>query len=390
MFGFLSNNLLFKSFYNALIIYPCPKNMKYSWNFGILAFLFLMIQLISGFILSMHYQSNILDAFNSVEHIVRDINYGWLLRAIHSNGASFFFFFVYLHLIRGLYYQTYLASRGLIWSIGILIYFLLMASAFLGYVLPWGQMSYWAATVITNLVTVVPFFGTDLLYWIWGGYSINNATLTRFFILHYLLPFLIFFFVLFHIYVLHQTGSSSEVGISPELFSNINKITWFFPYYIVKDLFVCLGVVLVFSIFCFFYPEYFNHPDNYNYANPLVTPSHIVPEWYFLPYYGLLRSILSKTFGIIVAFISVLCICLQPLIKTYITTKYKNSSFLYFLYIAEFNFFFLGIIGSLPPLYPVIELGLFCTWVHLSIFFICYPILFYLMREFEFVELSNA
>lgn len=288
----------------------------------------------------------------------------------------FFFFFVYLHLLRGLYYQTYYSSRSLIWFVGILIYFFLIASAFLGYVLPWGQMSYWAATVITNLATVLPFFGNDLLYWLWGGYSINNATLTRFFVIHYLFPFLVFIFVILHIYLLHQPGSSNEVGISSEFFSNINKVTWFFPYYIIKDLLVCIFVLLLFCLFCFFFPEYFNHPDNYNYANPLVTPSHIVPEWYFLPYYGILRSILSKTHGIILAALAIISFCVQPLIKSYFSIKYKNSVFLYFIYLAECNFFFLGILGSLPPVYPVLELGLFCTLVHLIIFFFIYPILY--------------
>lgn len=390
MFGFFSTNLLARVLNSSFGKYPCPKNMKYVWNFGVLAYCFLIVQLFTGLILAMHYQANIFDAFDSVEHVVRDINYGWFVRSAHSNGASFFFFFVYLHLLRGLYYQTYYGSRALIWIVGAVVYFLLMASAFLGYVLPWGQMSYWAATVITNLVTVIPGVGTDLLYWVWGGYSINNATLTRFFVLHYVLPFLIFVFVIVHIYMLHQPGSSSEVGISPSLFSNVNKVTWFFPYYVVKDLFVCLVAVLVFCFFCFFYPEYFNHPDNYNPANPLVTPNHIVPEWYFLPYYGILRSILSKTYGIVVAALAILSFCVQPLVRSYIVVKYKNSMFLYFLYVAECNFLFLGIIGSLPPVYPVLELGLLCTWIHLSIFYIHVLILLILSKEDSVLRIGKT
>jgi len=383
MFGFLYNNFWTKIICGSIGDYPCPKNMKYVWNYGIIAILFLAIQLGTGILLAVHYQANIGTAFDSVEHIVRDINYGWFLRAAHSNGASFFFFFVYLHLLRGLYYQTYYSSRGLIWCIGVVVYFLLIASAFLGYVLPWGQMSYWAATVITNLVTVLPFFGTDLLYWLWGGYSINNATLTRFFVLHYVLPFIVFIFVLLHIYLLHQPGSSNEIGISSELFANINKVTWFFPYYIVKDLLVCVGALMVFCAFCFFYPEYFNHPDNYNPANPLITPSHIVPEWYFLPYYGILRSILSKTYGIILAVLSIVSFCLHPLLKSFFSVKYRNSLFLYFLYMVECNFFFLGIIGSLPPVYPVLEFGLLCTWIHLSNCCIVFPIIILFRTEEE-------
>lgn len=380
MFGFLSTNFAAVINYRSLLKYPCPKNMKFFWNFGVLSLLFLVVQLISGLFLTLFYDPNILHAFDSVEHIVRNVNYGWVIRSIHSNGASFFFFFVYLHILRGLYYRTFRFPRSSVWIVGIIIYLLLMLSAFLGYVLPWGQMSYWAATVITNLVTVLPYIGDDLVEWLWGGYSVSSPTLRRIFTLHYLMPFVLTAMVVVHIYILHQPGSSSELGVTSEFRKFINKATGFHAYYITKDLFVSIFVLVIFCIFVFYLPEFFNHPDNYNRANPLVTPTHIVPEWYFLPFYGMLRSILEKKYGIIVAFFAIISFFfIAAYEKYYSTTKFNRNDIRLINWVAIFNFLLLGVLGSLPPIYPVVELGILCTYIHLIIFYIVFPILIFII-----------
>ena len=241
----------------------------------------------------MHYTPHVDLAFDSVEHIMRDVNYGWLLRYAHSNGASMFFIVVYIHIARGLYYGSYLYPRRLLWSTGILIFLLMMGTGFIGYVLPWGQMSFWGATVITNLVTVIPYVGEDIVHWLWGGFSVDNATLNRFFSLHYLLPFVILGLVLLHLILLHIDGSGN-----PLYFDTYNKVS-FYPYFYVKDLFGFILFLMFFSYFVFFIPNYLGHSDNYIRANPMVTPTHIVPEWYFLPFYAILRSIPNKLNGVI-------------------------------------------------------------------------------------------
>lgn len=390
MFGFLSTNFVAVMNYRSLLQYPCPKNMKFFWNFGILSLIFLLVQLLSGIFLTLYYEPCTLLAFDSVEHIIRNVNYGWIIRSMHSNGASFFFFFVYLHILRGIYYRTYRFPRTSIWIIGVLIYILLMASAFLGYVLPWGQMSYWAATVITNLVTVLPYIGDDLVQWLWGGYSISNATLHRIYTFHFILPFVLTACVVVHIYILHQPGSSSELGVSPVFSRFINKVTGFHAYYITKDLLVCTFVLTIFGVFVFYLPEFFNHPDNYNKANSLVTPTHIVPEWYFLPFYGMLRSILEKKYGIIIATFAIISFFFIAAFEKYGSiTKYNSPDIRFVNWTAFINFICLGILGSLPPIYPVVEIGLFCTYLHIAIFYIIYPSIVlslqYIHREWEAV-----
>lgn len=363
-------NFVYSKFYSYLVKYPSPMNLNYMWNFGSIAGLFLIIQIVTGLFLTMFYTPHIDYAFNSVEHIMRDISYGWLIRYLHSNGASFFFLIVYAHILKGLYYGSYTQSRILVWFTGIIIYILMMGAAFLGYVLPWGQMSFWAATVITNFVTVIPLVGKQIVYWVWGGYAINNATLNRFFSLHYLLPFVIAVLSAYHLYILHKPTASNPLGVKTD---KIDKIP-FYPYFIVKDLFGYVLIFIPFSAFVFFYPEMLSHSDNYIKANPLVTPPHIVPEWYFLPLYGILRSILDKTYGIIIMFISLFCLFFLPFLeKSFIRSKMFKPFNRIFFWLFTFNFIFLGFLGSQTPDYPFIELGLICAHLHLLYFFFFIP-----------------
>lgn len=353
-----------------------PKNMKYYWNYGILSLLFLSIQLLSGVLLTMLYAPTITNAYASVEYILREVENGWLLRSLHANGASFFFLYVYLHMMRGLYYRTYQFPRGIIWVVGMGMYVVLMGAAFLGYVLPWGQMSYWAATVITNPATVVPYVGNDLLYWLWGGYAINNATLNRFYTLHFLLPFILTALVVVHIYVLHQPGSSSESGVSAGSLRQVNKVTGFHAYYIVKDMSVCLLALLKYAFIVFFVPECFNHPDNYNDANPLVTPTHIVPEWYFPPFYGMLRSIMDKQSGIILVSAVLLSFVSLPYYESkFAELPYTSYGYPLIQWAIVCNFIFLGVIGSMPPVYPVIEPGIACAYIQVLLNFVGIPLI---------------
>jgi ubiquinol-cytochrome c reductase cytochrome b subunit len=369
------SNFIFLDFvgsklYSYLIKYPTPINLNYMWGFGSMAGLFLVIQILSGFFLTMFYVPHIDYAFNSIEHIMRDVNYGWLIRYIHSNGASFFFFVIYLHILKGLYYGSYQYPRHIVWFSGIIIYILMMGTAFLGYVLPWGQMSYWAATVTTNMVTVIPYFGKDIVYWVWGGYAINNATLARFFSLHYILPFVIAVLAVYHILQLHKMGSGNELGIKVNVY---NKIS-FFPYFIIKDLFGISLLLILYSFFLFFLPEKLGHSDNYIMANPLVTPSHIVPEWYFLPFYGILRSILDKTYGIIIMFASMLILFFLPVLdKSLIRTKTFKVAHRILFWVFVFNFAFLGYLGGQAPVSPYIELGVIGSHIHLLYFVLFLP-----------------
>ncbi len=268
--------------------HPTPKNLNYAWNFGSLAGLCLVIQILTGLFLAMHYNASVAGAFDSVERIMRDVNYGWLIRYMHAVGASMFFIVVYAHIFRGLYYGSYKAPRELLWILGVLILLLMMATAFMGYVLPWGQMSFWGATVITNLFSAFPLVGEPIVNWLWGGFSVDNATLNRFFALHFLMPFLIVGVVMLHIVALNAYGSNNPTGV--EVKTEKDTIP-FHPYYTVKDFFGIGVFLLVFAYFVFYAPNYLGHPDNYIPADPLVTPAHIVPEWYFLPFYAMLRAI---------------------------------------------------------------------------------------------------
>jgi quinol-cytochrome oxidoreductase complex cytochrome b subunit len=372
----LSNNRWNKdpilSFVDAHIIdYPTPANLNYMWSFGSSAGICLVIQIITGIFLAMHYTPHIDMAFNSVEHIMRDVQGGWLIRYLHANGASMFFIVVYCHIFRGLYYGSYMHPRGKLWASGVIIFLLMMATAFMGYVLPWGQMSFWGATVITNLFSAIPFIGGAVVEWLWGGFSVDNATLNRFFSLHYLLPFLIAGITLAHLSLLHTTGSNNPLGIN----TNVESIP-FYPYFYVKDLFAFFILLSVFSFFVFFYPNALGHPDNYTPANPLVTPPHIVPEWYFLPFYAILRSVPDKLAGVVLMVFAILVLLLLPIINT---SSKRNSKFRPIFKFAYWfmvgDFLILGWVGQKPVESPFIEVGVFATAFYFSFFLILLPLI---------------
>jgi ubiquinol-cytochrome c reductase cytochrome b subunit len=326
--------------------YRVPKNLNYAWNFGSLAGIALMIQIVTGVILAMHYTPHVEKAFSSVEHIMRNVNYGWLLRYTHAVGASMFFAVVYLHIMRGLYYGSYKKPRELLWWFGIIIFVTMMATAFMGYVLPWGQMSYWGATVITNLFSAVPGVGESIVTFLWGGYSVDNATLNRFFALHYLLPFILLGLVVIHVAALHTHGSGNPTGVEPKTEKDTIP---FHPYYTVKD-FVGFGVFfLVFAGFVFYAPNYLGHPDNYIPADPMVTPPHIVPEWYFLPFYAILRAIPDKLGGVLFMFGSLLILFALPwLDRSPVRSGAYRPLFKPFFWLFVLNFILLGWLGGKP------------------------------------------
>ena len=292
-------------------VFPTPRNFNWFWNFGAIAMFMLVTMIVTGVVLAMHYTANTHLAFDSVERIMRDVNGGWLIRYIHMNGASFFFIAVYIHIMRGMYYGSYKQPRELLWILGVLIFLLMMATAFIGYVLPWGQMSLWGATVITNLFSAIPFVGKYIVTLLWGGFAVDNPTLTRFFALHYLLPFIIFAVVFVHIWALHVTGSNNPLGIEPK---GKQDTVPFHPYYTVKDSFGLVVYLMVYALFIFFMPDALGHADNYIPANPLVTPAHIVPEWYFLPFYAILRAITFNLNLISLAGLALLAVVLVELV----------------------------------------------------------------------------
>ncbi|MBH67564.1 MAG: cytochrome b [Rhodospirillaceae bacterium] len=293
---------IFTFLHHEMHEYPTPKNLNYWWNFGSLAGIVLVIMIVTGIILSMHYTPHVDYAFQSVERIMRDVNYGWLIRYIHANGASFFFIVVYIHIFRGLYYGSYKAPRELLWILGVVILLLMMATAFMGYVLPWGQMSFWGATVITNLFSAIPLVGESIVTLLWGGFSVDNPTLNRFYTLHFLLPFVIVGVVVLHIVALHRFGSNNPLGI--DVRGNQDTVS-FHPYYTVKDMFGLSAFLTILAVIVFFLPNSMGHPDNYIPANPMVTPAHIVPEWYFLPFYAILRAVPDKLFGVLAMFAAI-------------------------------------------------------------------------------------
>jgi ubiquinol-cytochrome c reductase cytochrome b subunit len=295
---------------------PTPKNLNYWYTFGGILTVCLMIQIITGIVLAMHYTPNTALAFASVERIMRDVNGGWLIRFVHANGASMFFMAVYIHMLRGLYYGSYKAPREMIWILGCVIFFLMIATAFLGYVLPWGQMSYWGAEVITNLIGAIPLIGEPILIWLRGGPGIDNATLNRFFSLHYLLPFVIFGVVVLHLWALHTSGQNNPVGILIPKDREKKDMVPFHPYYTVKDGFALILFLMLFSLFVFFMPDSLGHADNYIPANPLQTPAHIVPEWYMLPFYAILRAIPDKFGGVVAMFGSIGVLFILPWLDT--------------------------------------------------------------------------
>ena len=294
---------------DQFIVFPTPRNLNYWWTLGMVLFFFLIIQLITGIILTMHYIPHDKMAFDSVEHIMRDVNWGWMLRYMHANGASFFFIAVYIHILRGIYYGSYKAPREVLWLVGVVIYILMMAAAFMGYVLPWGQMSYWGATVITNLFSAIPYVGDMITQLLWGAYSVSQPTLNRFLSLHYLVPMLLTVFVIIHVWALHIVGSNNPEGLDVK--SSEDTLP-FHPYFTMKDLFAAVSVLTVFAFFVFFMGNYMGHPDNYIRANPMVTPAHIVPEWYFLPFYAVLRAIPDKLGGVMAMFGAIIVVAILP------------------------------------------------------------------------------
>nr|YP_010693098.1 cytochrome b [Dacus eclipsis]WCB98279.1 cytochrome b [Dacus eclipsis] len=308
---------LFKIANNALVDLPAPVNISGWWNFGSLLGLCLIIQILTGLFLAMHYTADINLAFNSVNHICRDVNYGWLLRTLHANGASFFFICIYLHVGRGIYYGSYLFTPT--WMVGVLILFLVMATAFMGYVLPWGQMSFWGATVITNLLSAIPYLGIDLVQWVWGGFAVDNATLTRFFTFHFILPFIVLAMTLIHLLFLHQTGSNNPIGLN----SNIDKIP-FHPYFSFSDIVGFIVMITALLLLTLINPYLLGDPDNFIPANPLVTPVHIQPEWYFLFAYAILRSIPNKLGGVIALVLSIAILMILPF---YHLSKFRGIQF---------------------------------------------------------------
>ena len=312
---------IFSTLRHTLVDYPTPKNLNYWWNFGSLAGFFLVLQIVTGIVLAMHYNPSVDGAFNSIEHIMRDVNYGWLIRYVHMNGASFFFIVVYIHIFRGLYYGSYKSPRELLWWLGIIILLLMMATAFMGYVLPWGQMSFWGATVITNLFSAIPLVGESIVSWLWGGFAVDNALLNRFFALHYLFPFLIVGVVILHIIALHTHGSNNPLGIDR---SGPQDSISFHPYYTIKDLFGLSFVLTIFFLVVFYAPNFLGHPDNYIPADPLKTPAHIVPEWYFLPFYAILRAIPDKLGGVIAMISAIMILFFLPWLDT---SKVRSATF---------------------------------------------------------------
>jgi ubiquinol-cytochrome c reductase cytochrome b subunit len=357
---------------NHLVDYPTPINFNYWYNFGLLSAVCLGIQLLTGIFLAMHYTPHIDYAWLSVEHIMRDVNYGWLIRYMHANGASMFFIVVYVHLLRGLYYGSYKSPRGLVWGIGVAILILMMATGFIGYVLPWGQMSFWAATVITSLFSAIPGVGQPLVEFLWGGFAVDNATLNRFYSLHYLLPFVLLGLVMLHIAALHQEGSSNPLGLHGP---DVDKID-FYPYFYVKDLFGFMCFTVFFSYFLFFDPNLLGHPDNYITANPMVTPSHIVPEWYFLPYYAILRSIPDKLGGVIAMGASLVVLALLPSVNTAnVRSSFFRPFHRYFFWIWLGNALVLGWIGGNPVEDPYIVIGQLSTVVYFGYLLFAIPAL---------------
>lgn len=356
---------------NHLIDYPTPINLNYFYGFGSLAGIMLVVQILTGIFLAMHYTPHIDLAFNSVEHIMRDVNNGWLIRYTHANGASFFFIVVYIHIFRGLYYGSYITPREYLWCSGVIIFILMMATAFMGYVLPWGQMSFWGATVITNLFSAIPLVGKDIVDWLWGGFAVDNPTLNRFFSLHFTMPFVIVGVVLIHLILLHEVGSSNPLGLTLKS-ENIP----FYPYFYTKDLFGLMVLLLVFFIFIFYYPNALGHPDNYIEADPMKTPLHIVPEWYFLPFYAILRSIPNKIGGVIGMFGSLLVLLTIPFTNSSeIRSTAFRPIFKIFYWLLVVAFFLLGWVGQMPVEYPYTEIGVISMIYYFVFFAIIIPFL---------------
>jgi len=366
---------------------PQPSNLSYLWNFGSLLAFCLIIQIVTGVTLAMHYNPSVLEAFNSIEHIMRDVNNGWLIRYLHSNTASAFFFIVYLHIGRGLYYGSYRAPRTLVWILGTVIFLLMIVTAFLGYVLPYGQMSLWGATVITNLMSAIPWIGQDIVEFIWGGFSVNNATLNRFFALHFVLPFVLAALALMHLIALHDTaGSGNPLGVS----GNYDRLP-FAPYFLFKDLITIFIFIIVLSVFVFFMPNALGDSDNYVMANPMQTPPSIVPEWYLLPFYAILRSIPNKLLGVIAMLSAILMLLVMPytdLSRSRGIQFRPLSKIAFYVFVA--NFLILMILGAKHVESPFIEFGQISTVIYFSHFLILVPLISLIENSLIDISLGKA
>lgn len=370
-------------FWDHLGSYPAPKNINYSWSFGALSGVCLILQIITGLFLSMHYVPDVSQAFLSVEHIMRDVNYGWFIRYLHANGASMFFLVIFFHIFRNFYFNSYQSPRIQLWVSGVIIFLLLMATAFLGYVLPWGQMSFWGATVITNLFSAIPIYGPTIVEWLWGGFSVDQATLNRFYSLHFLLPFVIAALALIHLALLHHVGSNDPVCADSNK-NNIHPATLpFYPYFVTKDAYAVLLMLFVLLLLVFFAPNALGHPDNYIPADPMVTPAHIVPEWYFLPFYAILRSIPNKLGGVVAMVLAILGWLVLPLFAPTHRSPLFKPYYTAVVWFFGANFMLLGWIGQQPVEYPFIGIGAACTLIYFSILFILMPLLFLLETQSE-------
>ncbi len=364
--------------HSSFIVFPTPRNLNYWWNFGAILTFMLVAQIVTGVVLAMHYTPNAAMALDSTEAIMRDVNYGWLLRYLHSNGASLFFLAVYVHIFRGLYYGSYKAPREVLWIIGVLIFLVMMATAFMGYVLPWGQMSFWAATVITNLFSASPLVGPTVTTWLWGGFSVDNATLNSFYSLHYLLTFVIAGLVMLHIWALHVPGNGNPTGVNVK--SKEDTLP-FHPYYTIKDVFGMSVFLILFAWLVFYVPNYLGHPDNYIAANPLKTPAHIVPEWYFLPFYAILRAIPNKLFGVIALFGSIAVLLFLPWLDTsrVRSAKYRPI-YRQFFWIFVLVSIGLGYLGSQPPEGAYVIISRILTAYYFLHFLVILPVIGLLER----------
>ena len=365
-------------------VFPTPKNFNYFWNFGALAMVTLMIMIVTGIFLAMNYTPHISMAFDSVQRIMRDVNYGWLIRYVHANGASMFFLVTYIHIFRGMYYGSYKAPRELLWILGVVILLIMMATAFFGYVLPWGQMSYWGATVITNLFSAIPVVGEPVVTWLWGGFSVANPTLNRFFSLHYLLPFVLIGIVFLHIAALHITGSNNPLGIDVK---GPQDTVPFHPYYTVKDSVGLCAFLMFWAFVVFFFPNFFGAADNEIPANPLVTPAEIVPEWYLLPFYAILRSVPSKIGGVLMMFGSIGLLFVLPWLDTSPVRSCKfRPVYRIFLFILVIACIVLGMVGAHKPEGIWVILGRLGTIYYFAHFLVILPILGKLERPLPLPE----
>ena len=358
---------------HELYEYPTPRNLSYWWNFGSLSGIMLVVMIVTGIFLAMQYTPHASLAFDSVERIMRDVDYGWMLRYAHMNGASMFFALLYIHMFRGLYYGSYKQPRELLWILGVIILILAIMTAFMGYVLPWGQMSYWAATVITNLFSAIPLIGQSIVTFLWGGFTVGNPTLNRFYALHYLLPFVILAVVLLHLIALHRFGSNNPLGIE---IKGPQDTLPFHPYFTIKDLFGLAIFLLIYSFFVFYAPNFLGSTDNYIPANPMQTPNHIVPEWYLLPYYAILRSVPNKLLGVIMAFGAIFLLFLVPwLDSSPVRSARFRPVYKWVFWLLVIDVIALGWVGANPPEGLVVMVGQIATLYYFVHFLILFPVI---------------